>query len=401
MPQTEKSAAAGRFAGRADPSVARPSGRPIGTTICRIAATSTPRCSSCSSRSRAGWKRARRSTRSSSSPSIRPGPGKFARSCRPCGGWPRPASSSRLTLAPPLADDRDHEGRRVVGDFRIVREIGRGGMGIVYEAEQAALGRRVALKVLPLAAALDPRAIQRFQLEAQVAGWLQHPRIVPVYAVGLVDEVPYFAMQFIEGGSLGTLIAELRGLAERGSGSAADHASGDSPSALALGLLTGRFAPSSRDGDTDRHARGGAATGRRVVPNDPWDREAHREPRPCRWASSRCVGTRHHPTERFRARLIPTRVARTARRSYGGRFSCGSRPRRCQARQRRPRRRFGATRICAPSPAWASRPPRRSATHTTRGSFTATSSRPTCCWTSAATCGSPTSAWPTCRGTPA
>ena len=91
----------------------------------------------------------------------------------------------------------------IVGDFRIVREIGRGGMGIVYEAEQAALGRRVALKVLPSAAALDPRAIQRFQLEAQVAGWLQHPRIVPVYAVGLVDEVPYFAMQFIEGGSLG------------------------------------------------------------------------------------------------------------------------------------------------------------------------------------------------------
>ncbi len=54
------------------------------------------------------------------------------------------------------------------------------------------------------------RALQRFQLEAQVAGWLQHPRIVPVYAVGLVDDVPYFAMQFIEGGSLADLIAELR-----------------------------------------------------------------------------------------------------------------------------------------------------------------------------------------------
>jgi eukaryotic-like serine/threonine-protein kinase len=125
-------------------------------------------------------------------------------------------------------------------------------MGIVYEAEQAALGRRVALKVLPWAAALDPRAIQRFQLEAQVAGWLQHPGIVPVYAVGLVDEVPYFAMQFIEGGSLCGLIAELRGLAERSSSTAADHASGDSPSALAIGLLSGRFAPSPRDADTDR-----------------------------------------------------------------------------------------------------------------------------------------------------
>ena len=72
-------------------------------------------------------------------------------------------------------------------------------MGIVYEAQQAALGRHVAIKVLPLATALDPRALQRFQLEAQVAGWLQHPRIVPVYAVGLVGDVPYFAMRFIEG----------------------------------------------------------------------------------------------------------------------------------------------------------------------------------------------------------
>ena len=123
-------------------------------------------------------------------------------------------------------------------------------MGIVYEAEQAPLGRRVALKVLPQAAALDPRAIQRFQLEAQVAGWLQHPRIVPVYAVGLVDEVPYFAMQYIEGGSLGTLIAELRGFAGRGPGTTAEHGSGDSPSALALGLLAGRFAPLAREADS-------------------------------------------------------------------------------------------------------------------------------------------------------
>ena len=154
--------------------------------------------------------------------------------------------------APSLSDDFDAEGRRVVGDFRIVREIGRGGMGIVYEAEQAALGRRVALKVLPFAAALDPRAIQRFQLEAQVAGWLQHPRIVPVYAVGLVNEVPFFAMQLINGGSLGGLIAELRGLVEHTTGVAADRPSGDSPSALAAGLLSGRFAPPPRDGGTDR-----------------------------------------------------------------------------------------------------------------------------------------------------
>ena len=119
-------------------------------------------------------------------------------------GMARAGELGKKDLASPLAGDQDGQGRRIVGDFRIVREIGRGGMGVVYEAEQAALGRRVALKVLPSAAALDPRAIQRFQLEAQVAGWLQHPRIVPVYAVGLANEVPYFAMQYIEGGSLGT-----------------------------------------------------------------------------------------------------------------------------------------------------------------------------------------------------
>src|SRR6188472_4714795 len=88
--------------------------------------------------------------------------------------------------APPLSQ---------VGDFRIVRQVGRGGMGVVYEAEQLSLGRRVALKILPLAAAMDPRALQRFQLEAQAAAWLQHPQIVPVYAVGSVNDVPYYAMQ--------------------------------------------------------------------------------------------------------------------------------------------------------------------------------------------------------------
>ncbi len=59
------------------------------------------------------------------------------------------------------------------------------------------MGRRVALKVLPLAAAMDPQALKRFQLEARVAGLLQHPHIVPVHDVGTVDEVPYFAMKFM------------------------------------------------------------------------------------------------------------------------------------------------------------------------------------------------------------
>jgi WD40 repeat protein/serine/threonine protein kinase len=99
-----------------------------------------------------------------------------------------------------------------LGDFRILREVGRGGMGVVYEAEQVSLGRRVALKVLPFAAALDPRRLRRFQLEAQAAACLHHTHIVPVYAVGLEQSVPYYAMQLIEGRSLAQVIAELRRL---------------------------------------------------------------------------------------------------------------------------------------------------------------------------------------------
>jgi WD40 repeat protein/serine/threonine protein kinase len=98
----------------------------------------------------------------------------------------------------------------LLGDFRIVREVGRGGMGVVYEAEQVSLGRLVALKVLPLAAALDGRQLQRFKNEAQAAAQLHHSNIVPVYAVGCERGVHYYAMQFIDGQSLAALIRDLR-----------------------------------------------------------------------------------------------------------------------------------------------------------------------------------------------
>ena len=71
-----------------------------------------------------------------------------------------------------------------LGDFRLLREVGRGGMGVVYEAEQISLRRRVALKVLPFAAAIDPRQLQRFKNEALAAAHLRHENIVPVHAVG-------------------------------------------------------------------------------------------------------------------------------------------------------------------------------------------------------------------------
>jgi serine/threonine protein kinase len=96
-----------------------------------------------------------------------------------------------------------------LGDFRLIREIGRGGMGIVYEAEQISLNRNVALKVLPFAATMDPRHLQRFRNEAQAAACLHHPNIVPVYGVGCDRGVHYYAMQLIEGQTLAEVIQNL------------------------------------------------------------------------------------------------------------------------------------------------------------------------------------------------
>jgi serine/threonine protein kinase/tetratricopeptide (TPR) repeat protein len=97
-----------------------------------------------------------------------------------------------------------------LGDFRIAGEVGRGGMGIVYEAEQVSLGRRVALKVLPFATALDAKQLQRFRKESQAAAQLHHTHIVPVYAVGCDRGIHYYAMQFIDGKTLAAMIADLR-----------------------------------------------------------------------------------------------------------------------------------------------------------------------------------------------
>lgn len=94
-------------------------------------------------------------------------------------------------------------------DYRIVREVGRGGMGVVFEAVQESLGRRVALKVLPSQALASERQLARFRREAQTAARLHHSNIVPVFGSGQCDGYHYFAMQFIEGRGLDQVVAEL------------------------------------------------------------------------------------------------------------------------------------------------------------------------------------------------
>ncbi|WP_165234813.1 serine/threonine-protein kinase [Aquisphaera insulae] len=164
----------------------------------------------------------------------------------------RVARAGKVVADAFLPGEPDREGRRLFGDFQIDREIGRGGMGVVYEARQLPIGRRVALKILPPAAALDSKALQRFQLEAQVAGLLQHPGIVPVYAVGTIGGVPYYAMQYVEGRSLADIIAELRSPSDSPE-PAAPSRDDASPGALAAGLLSGRFArPRSEPGGDGR-----------------------------------------------------------------------------------------------------------------------------------------------------
>jgi serine/threonine protein kinase len=130
-----------------------------------------------------------------------------------------------------------------LGDYRILREVGRGGMGVVYEAEQESLGRHVALKVLPAQALLDPERLVRFQREARAAARLHHTNIVPVFGVGEEGSHHYYVMQFIQGLGLDQVLDELKRLRKFKNGTAAGPARPSSvcAAAVAEALLTGRF----------------------------------------------------------------------------------------------------------------------------------------------------------------
>jgi serine/threonine protein kinase/WD40 repeat protein len=131
-----------------------------------------------------------------------------------------------------------------LGDFRMLREVGRGGMGIVYEAEQESLGRRVALKVLAGNRTLDPKLLLRFHREAKAAARLHHTNIVPVFGVGEAEGLHFYVMQFIQGLGLDQVLDELRRLpAPAARGFSDSSPSRDlTPADVARSLVTGHFA---------------------------------------------------------------------------------------------------------------------------------------------------------------
>src|SRR3954453_4132927 len=121
-------------------------------------------------------------------------PGSQSERLPACERWPRPRSG-------------EHPER--IGDYRVLREIGRGGMGVVYEAEQVSLGRHVAVKLLPQTVPPNPRQRQRFEREARAAARLHHTNIVPVFGIGEEAGLHYYVMQYIPGLGLDEVLDEL------------------------------------------------------------------------------------------------------------------------------------------------------------------------------------------------
>src|SRR5438128_1968280 len=120
----------------------------------------------------------------------------------------------------------DHQPLRRLGDFQILRELGRGGMGVVYEARQVSLNRKVALKVLANSLGLTSKAVIRFKREAEAAAKLHHTNIVPIYATGDHEGCHYYAMEMIDGPGLDQVIREMRQLQEGAPPVAESSASG-------------------------------------------------------------------------------------------------------------------------------------------------------------------------------
>lgn len=130
-------------------------------------------------------------------------------------------------LAP--GSDGERLPHKQIGEFTLIRQIGSGGMGLVFEAQQPSLDRRVALKVLPMAGVLNENQLARFKNEARAAATMHHPHIVPVFAVGSDRGVHYFAMQLIDGPSLAEILQELKPSGLHSAGALAPASNGQPP----------------------------------------------------------------------------------------------------------------------------------------------------------------------------
>jgi hypothetical protein len=216
------------------------------------------------------------------------------------------------------AADQDAPPRRL-GEYRILREVGRGGMGIVYEAVQESLGRHVALKVFPAPGLLTPTHLERFRREAKAAAQLHHTNIVPVFGVGESQGVHYYAMQFIQGQGLDAVLKELARLRASGGLAPPNVSDGSADRSIARGLLSGRWPGTGAQPAMDAPARDRA--GLQPVGAVPRRPRTHR---------------------RFRRRHTPARTTRPRS------------PRRAACNRVAPHTRS----ISAGSPGWASRSPR-------------------------------------------
>ena len=220
-------------------------------------------------------------------------------------------------------------------------------MGVVYEAEQESLGRRVALKVLSASSLLDPKQVIRFEREAKAAARLHHTNIVPVFGVGSQEGHHYFVMQFIAGLGLDVVLDDLRklrgGKSEGKPQAASSRVARLTAADVARSLITGQFAADGPPGDGSR--------------TEPFDDPA--------------------PPSQTAIRLMASLPPQS-----------GPARRRCR---RRP------TPTVNTIAAWrgsACRWPRRSSTPTARERCIATSSRRTCFWTITAASGWRISGWP-------
>jgi serine/threonine protein kinase len=182
-------------------------------------------------------------------------------------GDPKPSADEiDTTLGPGPAATTDGEAPVRLGDFRLLREIGRGGMGVVYEVEQESLGRRVALKLLIPSRSLTPQQIGRFLREARAAARLHHTNIVPVHGVGELGALHYYVMQLISGLGLDQVLDEvrrLRGIQPSPSAAAEartvdQEAVGVTVTRLGRSLSSGAFAVAAPGAD-DAEGTGGQA----------------------------------------------------------------------------------------------------------------------------------------------